>query len=178
MRTSGSKCHAFISQSSPKRRAPYGRGRKKEKEKRTTKSGIHREDAILKIVLKHLEQPKACAVVLFVDFSSAFNTIRLHILLERMKTTRGNAFTIKWYHSFMTGISQLVRVNRTHSLSLTTNPGAPQGCVYSPLLYTLYTSDCKSTTSGSFTVKFADDSAVHSVLFAHNDIDTCFSEMN
>ena len=175
MRTSGSKCHAFISHSSPKRRAPYGRVRKKKKKK---KSGIHREDAILIFFLKHLEQPKACAVVLFVDFSSAFNTIRLHILLERMKAMRVNAFAIEWYNSFMTGISQLVRLNRTHSLSLTTNPGAPQGCVYSPLLYTLYTSDCTSTTSGSFTVKFADDSAVHSVLFAHNDIDTCLSEMN
>ena len=152
--------------------------RKKQKQKRTTKTGIHREDAILKIVLKHLEQPKACAVVLFVDFSSAFNTIRLHILLERMTAIKVNAFTIKWYHSFLTGRSQLVRVNRTHSLSLTTNAGAPQGCVCSPLLYALYTSDCTSTTSGSFTVKFAHDSAVHSVLFAHNDIDTCFSEMN
>ena len=168
----------FSKAESSLRKREEKRKRKKKKKKEQQKAAFIEKTQSLKKNLKHLEQPKACAVVLFVDFSSVFNTIRLHILLERMKTMRGNAFTIKWYHSFMTGISQLVRVNRTHSLSLTTNPGAPQGCVYSPLLYTLYTSDCTSTTSGSFTVKFADDSAVHSVLFAHNDIDTCFSEMN
>ena len=33
----------------------------------------------------------------------------------------------------------------------------PQGCVSSPLLYTLYTNDSTPTTFGNFIVKFADD---------------------
>ena len=70
-----------------------------------------------------LEQSQAYARVLFVDFSSAFSP---------MPYWRN--WNITWYHSFLTGRSQLVRVNWAHSLSLTTNTGASQGCVSSPLL--------------------------------------------
>ena len=37
-----------------------------------------------------------------------------------------NPFIIKWYHSFRTGRSQLVRVNLARSCFLTTNTGAPR----------------------------------------------------
>ncbi|KAL0146840.1 hypothetical protein M9458_057779, partial [Cirrhinus mrigala] len=43
---------------------------------------------------------------------------------------------------------------------ITTNIGAPQGCVLSPLLYSLYTSDCVATHSSNNIVKFADDTVV------------------
>lgn len=45
------------------------------------------EDAILcllNLVYKHLEQPKSCARLLFIDFSSAFNTIQPHLLIEKL----------------------------------------------------------------------------------------------
>ena len=41
----------------------------------------------------------------FVEFSSAFNTIQPHVLLEKMKAMKANPFIIKWYHSFLTGRS-------------------------------------------------------------------------
>ncbi len=46
------------------------------------------------------------------------------------------------------------------SNSITLNIGAPQGCVLSPLLYSLYTHDCVSSHSSSSIVKFADDTVV------------------
>ena len=145
------------------------------KDKRGSDDAVN---TLVHLVLKHLEKPEACARVPFADFSSAVNTIQTHVLLERMKATKVNPFIIKWYHSFLTDRSQLVRVNRPHSLSLATNTGVPQGCVISPLLYTLYTNDCTSTTSRNFIVKLADDSAVLSLLFAHSKIDMYFSEVN
>ncbi len=49
--------------------------------------------------------------------------------------------------------------NNTSS-PLTVNTGAPQGCVLSPLLYSLYTHDCAATHSSNVIVKFADDTTV------------------
>ncbi len=49
--------------------------------------------------------------------------------------------------------------NNTSS-PLILNTGAPQGCVLSPLLYSLYTHDCTATHSSNVIVKFADDTTV------------------
>ena len=127
------------------------------------------DDAVLTLVhlvLKYLDQPQAYARVLLVDFSSAFNTIQPFVLLEKMKAMKVNPFIIKWFCSFLTNRSQLVRVNQTHSLSIATNTGVPQGCVRSPLLYTFHTNNCTATNPGNFIVKFADDFAILSLLFA------------
>ncbi len=48
------------------------------------------------------------------------------------------------------------------------NVGAPQGCVLSPLLYSLYTHDCVSSHSSTSIVKFADDTVVLG-LISNND---------
>uniref|UniRef100_A0A3B3SI74 Reverse transcriptase domain-containing protein n=1 Tax=Paramormyrops kingsleyae TaxID=1676925 RepID=A0A3B3SI74_9TELE len=49
--------------------------------------------------------------------------------------------------------------NRT-SASIITNTGVPQGCVLSPILYTLFTHDCVATSKDNIILKFADDTAV------------------
>ncbi|KAM6913330.1 syntaxin-1B [Lycodopsis pacificus] len=69
-------------------------------------------------------------------------------------------FTIRWYHSFLTNRTQQVRVNRTLSEPLTINTGAPQGCVGSPVLFTLYTNECTCSTADYYMVKCSDDTAV------------------
>ncbi len=54
------------------------------------------------------------------------------------------------------------------SNSITLNVGAPQGCILSPLLYSLYTHDCVSSHSSTSIVKFADDTVVLG-LISNND---------
>ncbi len=45
-----------------------------------------------------------------------------------------------------------------------TNKGAPQGCVSSPILFTLYTNECVSGQDNIFFITFSDDTAILSLL--------------
>ncbi|KAK1805575.1 hypothetical protein P4O66_019851, partial [Electrophorus voltai] len=63
---------------------------------------------------------------------------------------------------------QSVWVGNCFSSTLTLSTGAPQGCVLSPLLYSLYTYDCTATSSSIIIVKFADDTVVMG-LISDND---------
>ena len=54
----------------------------------------------------------------------------------------------------------MVRVGNNTSATLVLNPRAPQGCVLSPLLYSLFTHNCVTKHDSSTILKFADDTTV------------------
>ena len=60
-------------------------------------------------------------------------------------------------------------VNILSSTRAVTCTGSPQGCVLSPLLYILYSDDCRSNQGNSYLVRFADDSALLSLLLGIRD---------
>ena len=72
-------------------------------------------NTVVHLILKHLDKPKAYARLLFIDFSLAFNLIQPHTLLNKLKQMNVNPYIIKWYHSFLTDIVQLVKVSQTLS---------------------------------------------------------------
>ncbi|KAI2645169.1 hypothetical protein H4Q32_028647 [Labeo rohita] len=95
----------------------------------------------------HLDKPETYARILFVDFSSAFNTIIPDILQNELSKL-----------SVPTSICQWITSTRTIST------GAPQGCILSPLLFSLYTNDCTSKNSSVKLLKFADDTTVMGLI--------------
>ncbi len=70
----------------------------------------------------------------------------------------------QWITSFLTDRQQLVRLGKFMSNSSSTNTGAPQGCVLSSLLFSLYTNDCTSKDPSVKLLKFADDTILTGLI--------------
>ncbi|KAI2667011.1 hypothetical protein H4Q32_029349 [Labeo rohita] len=129
------------------------------------------DDAIsstLHLALTHLENKDSYVRMLFIDFSSAFNTIIPQQLINKLNLLGLNTSLCNWILDFLTGRLQSVRVGHNTSSTTTLSTGAPQGCVLSPLLFTLLTHDCTAKFSSNHIIKFADDTTVVD-LISNND---------
>ncbi|KAK3550022.1 hypothetical protein QTP86_018641 [Hemibagrus guttatus] len=125
----------------------------------------YRPVALTSVVMKsferlHLDKSGTYVRLLFVDFSSAFNTIIPTLLQTELTQLSVPSSICQWITSFLTDRHQLVKLGKFMSNSRTTSTGAPQACVLSPLLFSLYTNDCTSTDPSVKLLKFADDTTV------------------
>lgn len=131
------------------------------------------EDAcatLLNNLYVHADKSNTYSRILFVDFSSAFNTIQPHIMLEKLLSMNVNPYIMLWINSYLTNRQQFVYADNVSSATIYTSTGAPQGCVLSPLLFTLYTNDCTSTRPESCTIiKYADDTVIIGNINENNE---------
>ncbi len=138
------------------------------------------DDAISHVLhssLSHIDSKNGNYVsLLCIDYSSAFNTIVPIKLAFKLTDLGLNSSLCDWILDILTGRPQVVKVGQFTSNSITLNVGAPQGCVLSPLLYSLYTHDCMSSHSSTSIVKFADDTVVLG-LISNNDETTYLDEV-
>lgn len=121
------------------------------------------EDAIssaLHLTLNHLEGRNTHARMLFLDFSSAFNTIIPQHLVSKLVPLGFNTPLRNWLLDFLTGRPQSVPVGNNSSKVITLSTGSPQSYVLSPLLFTMMTHDCYARSPTNHIVKFADDTTV------------------
>ncbi len=134
------------------------------------------DDAISQVLhssLTHIDSKNGNYVrLLFIDYSSAFNTIVPTKLADKLTDLGLNTSLCDWIQDFLTARPQVVKVGQFTSNSITLNIGAPQGCVLSPLLYSLYTHDCVSSQSSTSIVKFADDTVVLGLI--NNDDEAAY----
>ena len=119
------------------------------------------EDAILLFtdnIYKHIDEQRTYSRTLFIDFSSAFNTIQPHILVSKLLDMNMNKHFILWIIEFLTNRAQYVVMRAKNELLTSditiTNTGAPQGSVLSPILFTMYTNDCRSVFDNIPIIKF------------------------
>ena len=111
----------------------------------------------LENIYSHLEKTGSTVRLTFFDFSSAFNTIQPHLLVQKPLNMKIPSSVISWIFDYLTNRLQDVRLTGLLSSAINTNTGAPQGIVLAPYLFALYTADCRSTDESCPVVKFADD---------------------
>ncbi len=98
------------------------------------------EDAItsaLHAALTHLDGRETSVRMLFIDYSSAFNTIVPSRLVAKLLDLGLSNILCMWIMDFLTDRPQTVRLGPHLSSSLSLSTSAPQGCTRSPLLYTI-----------------------------------------
>ena len=95
--------------------------------------------------------------MLFIDYSAAFNTIVPSKLIIKLEALGLTPALCNWVLDFDVP-PQVVKVGNNIPTSLTLNPGAPQGCVLSPLLDSLCTHNCVAMHASN-SIKFADDNS-------------------
>ena len=125
------------------------------------------DDAVclaLNAVCKHLDKRNTYARMHFIDYSSAFNTIIPSKLYMKLTDLGLCCQLCNWVYDFLSDRTQTVRIGNLVSSPLVINNGAPQGCVISPLLYSLYTYDCKPRYDSNMIIKFADDTTVIGII--------------
>ena len=119
------------------------------------------DDAILTLLHKvftHLDKPGSFIRVLFIDFSSAFNTIQPNVLADKLLCQNVDPKLTLWIVHFLPNRIQSVRFQSVLSSQRCTSTGALQGTVLAPILFKLCT-DCRGTDI-TLVVKYSEDSAI------------------
>ena len=127
---------------------------------RHNRSTVDAISLALHSALDHLDNKNSYVRLLFIDYSSAFNTIIPSKLVTKLAELGLCASLCNWILDFLIHRPQSVRIGGNVSDLITISTGAPQGCMLSPLLYSLYTHDCVAGHSANSIIKFADDTTV------------------
>ena len=128
------------------------------------KSNRSIEDAILHKTfqhntLLHVNNPKSYVRILFAVFSSAFNTTKPYHLAKKLVRLDISLKLVIWVINVLCHRKQFVRFKGVLSGERSISTVVPQGCVLSPVLFTLYANDCTGTENTIF-IKYSDDTAI------------------
>ena len=85
----------------------------------------------------HLDGGGGTVRITFFDFSSAFNTIQPLLMGEKLRVVGVDDTMISWITDYLTGRPQFVLLGSVLS----------EGTVFSPFLFTLYTTDLYLSTT-------------------------------
>lgn len=99
-------------------------------------------------------------LVLFIDFSKAFDTLSHSNLLNKLERTgvRGNC--LEWFRNYLNSRTYKVKICQTLSDETNIDNGVPQGSKLGPILYLIYSNEMLNMLKDCTTFAYADDTAV------------------
>ena len=112
--------------------------------------------------------------MLFIDYSSAFNTIVPSKLITKLRTLGLNTSLCNWSRDFLTGCPQVVRVGNKTSATLILNTGSHRGACLVPSCTPCSPTTAWQSTTPNTIIKFANDTTVVG-LITNND-ETAYRE--
>ncbi len=131
------------------------------------------DDAIaftLRTALSHLENKNTYVRMLFVDYSSAFNTIVPATLVCEAPDSGTEQISVQLDPGLPDRQKSGGQNGQQHLISPDPQHWCTAGLLLSPLLYSLYTHDCTATHSSNIIVKFADDTTVISLITDNDEM--------
>jgi Reverse transcriptase (RNA-dependent DNA polymerase) len=103
---------------------------------------------------------KKFVLTVMLDLKRAFETINRPMLIDKLKCYNIGGVVIKWLKSYLTGRSQIVKLEDELSDELQCNIGVPQGSVLGPLLFIIYMNEINKVVRFVDINLFADDTLV------------------
>ncbi|KAJ8710639.1 hypothetical protein PYW08_009154 [Mythimna loreyi] len=134
--------------------------------------------ALLKVTddIRWAMDHKSLTLLVLLDFSSAFNSVDFDILLGILKSLNFSSSTISWFHSYLNGRSQQVRLDESSSDWCYLTAGVPQEGVRSPLLFSIFINSVTRVISSHFHL-YADDLQLY-YHFRGKDAEAAASAIN
>ncbi len=107
--------------------------------------------------LTAFEKPGTVIRVLFLDLKKAFNRVKHHILLSKLKEHDVPEFLVNWIASVLCDRKQHVKVGEKISDWCHIKARVPQGTRHGPITFLIHINDLQAVVNG---VKYVDDSSL------------------
>ena len=139
------------------------------------------ETATLKIFndILLLLDSKSKVILLLLDLSAAFDTVKHSTLLDKLRINYGIKLTaLEWFRSYLTGRLTSVNIGEENSPSIEIDIGVPQGSILGPILFIMYTRELQDIAGiyGLQVHMYADDTQLY-VSFNRKDQDIIFENV-
>ena len=100
-------------------------------------------------------------IVIFPDYSKAFNTIDFSILIKEMHTLNYSKCFLYWIFNHLPDRKHFVQIDSSISDILITNFGIHQGPILGPVLFNLCVVDKKNILAESQCIQYTDSSTIY-----------------
>ena len=100
--------------------------------------------------------------IMSLDMTSAFDSINYNLLIQKLQQLKLPSGFIRWLFSYLQDRHFTVKIRGSFSNPNVMRNGIPQGSVFGPTLFSIFTNDMSPQLSSTKQVKYADD--IYSIL--------------